>query len=106
MKSTETKTAKVTLKKNGKKIGGITCPQCGCSKTHVTDSRGAMYAGHGGRYRMRKCGECPTRWSTIEVQEIALFDLEASAKKMAAITLLSASGMTLSEIISAWEAAT
>lgn len=103
MKPTDAKSARITLQTGGKKIGGIICPECGCTKTHVLDSRGAMYAGHGGRYRMRKCGTCPARWSTIEVQEVALFDLEADAKKMAAMTLLAASGMTLSEIIAAWE---
>ncbi len=55
---------------------GIACPQCGCLKSDVSDSRG----GDDGGYirRRRTCSDCAYRYSTREVIDTDLSKMLAS----------------------------
>ena len=41
---------------------GLLCPECGCDKSHVTDTRPYQK----GIRRRRECENCGHRWSTYE----------------------------------------
>lgn len=50
------------------KVGALRCPNCGSAKTVVTDSRsGDSALKHGSVRRRRRCADCDTRYTTMEI---------------------------------------
>ena len=51
------------------RTGGMRCFECGSYRLSVVDSRPIFYMGQDVVRRSRKCGDCNSRYFTIEIPE-------------------------------------
>lgn len=57
------------------------CPNCGCNKTFVIDTRQHKIGAGYFPFRRRECRDCGYRWNTVEVHE-KMLDIENLNIKM------------------------
>lgn len=73
---------------------GITCPECGSMSVGVKDSRPSEILGDTTMRRRRGCKECHHVWTTFEVRDQRIEDLEDRIRADVAATVLAAMNVT------------